>query len=73
MLFRARMENYESLKFKDLATLGKAVQKVLKIYCLSKLAQVGSTTLFSRGTGKVPVKNSHYFYEIRSLVTPFSK
>jgi hypothetical protein len=49
------------LKFIAFATFGIAQQKVLKIYCLSKLAQLGNITLFSRGGGKTPVKNSHYF------------
>lgn len=58
---------------RDLAIFGRAQQKVLKIYCRSKLAQVGRMTLFSRGGGKSPANSYHYFSEIRSWVTPLNK
>lgn len=61
-----QLSNSLSLKFTDFATLGRAQQNVLNIYCLSKLAQVGKTTLFSSGGGNRPVKNSHYLSEIKS-------
>ena len=65
--------NSESLKFTAFATLGTAAQKWLKDSCLSKFAHVGKITLFSRGTGKIPVKNYHSLSDMLSGCIPFKR
>ena len=65
--------NYLSLKFTCLANFGKLKQKLLNIYWRSKVDQEGKITLFSKGGGIRPVKNSHYWADIYCGKIPLSK
>ncbi len=65
--------NSRSLKLTCLAILGKFEQKLLKASCLSKVDQDGKITLFSKGGGIRPAKNSHSWVDIYCGKTPFTK
>ncbi len=53
--------------------MGKIEQKVLKLYCLSKVAHEGKITLFYNGGGIDPVNNYHSTEDIYCVNIPFTK